>query len=478
MDLLQELGTVADAETRKTIAIIPVPTELGDRKVILGDKEIWKWCVRYAQLENVQPVILSSSKEVNSACLAEGFAFIKNQTDDLDIRQVLEAHPSEICMILDPCYPFHIRGMLRQMRILLSQDTHIAGIRTYLGGVEAYDTYIKQRIFETPESAMQVLRVPEICGTRIDTQEVADDWQAQLSTRELRLFSPWFIPEKIAVVLPNVALQTQKQEEAITACDLIVSLQTGDNKFEKPLHPDVTIVSNSRQPYDTDTPVCLFTAELPETIPSCACEMPTIVPKQSASSKLKDFSTALIWHHIIYPDALLTYYGNPKLEETINHDWYDASKRDISRILEKTVWMTINMHPMFVLAGATPQFDPATAQMAAQMPATKEEFLEENLFKPPFDNYTRILHIQHPAWAARVLVNMKHLRGGRVDSRDMFTVNDFMPDNYLCVSWDNWGNEIFICEENANVWHRGSEEELKKRKESAPNALLSAAEAP
>ena len=145
MDLLQELGTVAAAETRKTIAIIPVPAELGDRKVMLGNKEIWKWCVRYAQLENVQPIVLSSSKEVNGACLAEGLAFIKNQTEDLDIRQVFEAHPSEICVTLDPCYPFHVRGMLRQMRILLNQNTRIAGIRTQVGGMEAYDTYIKQR---------------------------------------------------------------------------------------------------------------------------------------------------------------------------------------------------------------------------------------------------------------------------------------------------------------------------------------------
>lgn len=477
MDLLQELGTVAAAETRKTIAIIPVPAELGDRKVMLGDKEIWKWCVRYAQLENVLPVVLSASKEVNSACLADGLAFIKNQTEDLDIRQVFEAHPSEICVILDPCYPFHVRGMLRQMRILLQQNTFIAGIRTQVGGMEAYDTYIKQRIFETPESAMQVIHVPDICGTRIDTQEVANDWQSQLESREIRILSPWFNPEKIAVILPNVALQTQKQEEAINNCDLIVGLQTSDNKFEKPLRPDVTVVSNGKQPFDSDTLICYFIADLPESIPSSACELPTIAPQQSASAKLKDFSTTLIWHHIVYPEALLVYYGNPNLEETINHDWYNASRRDISKILEKTVWMTINMHPMFVLAGATPQFDQLTGQLGAQAPAAKEEFLEENLFKPPFDNYTRILHVQHPAWSARVLVNVKHLRGGRVDSRDMFTIKDFAPDSYLCVSWDNWGDEIFICEENANVWHRGSEAELKTRKETTPSALLSEEEA-
>lgn len=457
MDIVSELCAVPEADARKKIAVIQIDSTLAQDQIMLADRPLWLWSVQYSRNEGFQPIIYSQNDAIRQLCLDLGVTY--SQADTL--QQLLQSYPSDFCAILDPHFPIRPKGLLRNMGILMHQEPLIPVRKAITGGMACYDSYVLARIPSLVDMDAAPVQSPEVCDTKLTTQEEAVELETKLKGRHMRVFDPWFLPKCIAVVLSNIKLTAPKTIETINSCDLIVELTGSSDHIDLGISPDIVFPMRNQE--DSSQFPLAYSIYPEAKMGRNVAEMSCILAKNNIALKLNDFTAILSWIHLTYPESKIIYYANPNLQSVrVTFNGKYAIARSFSSILETNIWESIANDSAFQFAGKelTPQEAPKTNNAV---------FSDAYICNPDNIADMHIIHARHASWTSRLIISKQVNRGIRLGSNDKFNCLEY-NDNYISISWDRWGTEYFVRTQGSNIWVSSSKEEIEELKTKLASA--------
>lgn len=449
MDIVQEICSVPKADAKRKIAIIPVSHKLAEASIMLDDHPLWLWSAHYAQEEGWQPIVLTHDDVIRHDCMHAGVTASIAESND----RVLINYPCDYVCLLDPTYPLRPKGLLRHIGIMMTQEETLPAIKAKTGGIICYDTYVYRRVPELDIYGMRTVHTPDVCDTRVMTQEEADMLEIKIQNRKYNILNPWFKPEYIGVALPNVTAVSDKIVQTIKECDLVVKITGCSNEIKMDVNEDLRFLQTIRDE-NTEFPIS-YSLYQDTNIGRNVAEMSCILAKSSAASKLKDFTAILAWFHLTYPDAKILYYGNPNLQSTkVNFSGNYALNRSFSTVLEKNIWDNITALPTFQFAGDKLI---RSEHNSSETPAFDDDYF----FDPANIREMTIIHAMNVSWSSRLVLNKQFNRGGRTDAKDAFNIIEFVEGSYLHLYWDKWGEEYYIRKQGTNIWEACKKEDVE-----------------